>query len=111
MSRKSQIARLDKLWSQKVIERDKGICQYCRKPGDNPHHIIPRRYMALRHDLKNGICLCTQCHAEIAHGQPESFRGWVMDRLGDGYWTLLRKSQEIKIDLDEVERKLKEYLR
>jgi 5-methylcytosine-specific restriction endonuclease McrA len=108
MYKRNQIKRLDKLWSRKIVERDNGICQYCRKMGDNPHHIILKRYMAVRHDLRNGVCLCTKCHVEVAHGQPESFTEWIMEVMGDEYEELRKKSQEIKIDLNEVERKLKE---
>ena len=103
MSRKKQIARLDKLWSKAVIERDKKICQKCFKFGDNPHHVIPRRYVALRHDLNNGLTLCTDCHVNWAHKYPEGCLIQFIEEYPERYKAIQGLKYEIKVDLDKVE--------
>ena len=108
MSRKSQVVRLDKLWSKAIIERDNQTCQRCFEFGDNPHHIIPRRYLTTRHDLNNGLTLCTKCHIFLAHGNPDSFIAWFCVNYGPRYKGLQNLKNEIKPDLDKVELELRE---
>ena len=75
--------KADKLWSEAIRKRDKGICQVCLKPGNNPHHIVTRSVKHLRHDLSNGILLCAGCHSlglHSAHKRPESFRVWLIEK-------------------------------
>lgn len=73
----------DKLWSLAIRKRDKGICQVCWRPGNQPHHIITRSVRHLRHSLENGVTLCAGCHTlgmHSAHKRPESFRQWLIER-------------------------------
>lgn len=51
-------------WQQKVINRDKGICQCCGSNKDpHAHHVYGyKNYPDLRVDLNNGITLCKWCH-------------------------------------------------
>ena len=53
-----------KKWREQVLERDKWICQICRKKPSRPHvhHIIPRIIKELRYDVMNGIVLCFNHH-------------------------------------------------
>lgn len=103
-----QVSRLDKLWSRAIIKRDNQTCQKCFKFGDNPHHIIPRRYLATRHALDNGLTLCTKCHSEEAHGNPEAF-GWWFENTFPGRWKRVNiLKNNIKPDLDKIEAELKE---
>ena len=108
MSRKNQIARCDKLWSRLVVERDKSICQKCGEFGDNPHHVIPRRYMAVRHSLANGLTLCTKCHIEHAHGNPQWFEWWFENTFAERWKDIQKLKHEIKTGLDGVEARLKQ---
>ena len=105
--RKNKITRLDKLWSKAVIKRDKGICQYCGKVGDEPHHIIYRRYGAVRHLLDNGLTLCIVCHRTQAHDNPLAFNSWFQDNYPDRYSIIQKQRQIFKVDLDKMERGLK----
>ena len=106
--RKNQIAKLDKLWSKAVVDRDKGVCQKCGEPGDNPHHVILRRYMAVRHDLLNGVTLCVDHHVPYAHNQSLAFMEWFKEKFPDRWDVIQYLKHEIKPDLDEVEKRLKE---
>ena len=73
--------KADKLWSAAIRKRDKGICQVCLKPGNQPHHIVTRSVKHMRHDIDNGVLLCAGCHTlglHSAHKRPESFRAWLI---------------------------------
>lgn len=85
----------DIAWSFAVRERDHWTCQRCgsryppKKPGDGSSrsgldaaHIFSRRLKSLRHDLENGVSLCTGCHLSWAHYQPLEFREWVRIWMG-----------------------------
>ena len=58
------MAKLQK-WSRKVKKRDE-CCQYCGDTENlHAHHIFPKsRIPALRHEINNGITLCSDCHKE-----------------------------------------------
>jgi 5-methylcytosine-specific restriction endonuclease McrA len=102
-SRKKLIAKLDKRWSKAVVDRDKGICQKCYAPGDNPHHVFLRRYLGSRFLLKNGITLCTKCH-RWAHDNPIEFMEWWQGKYGFEKWEYLRmKAMELKVNIEGVE--------
>jgi hypothetical protein len=59
--KKSDIKKLDKIWSEKI--RSKGKCELCGKSDNlNSHHIIGRRNFSLRWSVPNGVCLCSGCH-------------------------------------------------
>ena len=52
-------------WRKEVFERDKYICQNCKKIGGilHAHHIKSfSEYKELRFDINNGITLCKVCH-------------------------------------------------
>lgn len=65
---KSEIKRLDALWSLKVKERAGNVCEYCLVPyGEvrlNSCHIIGRANRTLRWDLRNGLSLCYRHHRD-----------------------------------------------
>lgn len=75
-----EIKKLDKEWSKKVRERDNYICQVCSKKGNQAHHILPRMFKQLRHELDNGLTLCYSCHIAnkySAHKNPIWFYHWL----------------------------------
>ena len=68
--------KCDKKWS--LCVRLAGRCAICGKTTHlQAHHMIKRDVMFYRHDLRNGVCLCPDCHkfsAECsAHGAPWEF--------------------------------------
>lgn len=72
----------DTQWAIDIKNRDCWACVICGsefKP--NAHHIIPRENKEYRHDLDNGITLCTKHHkfSRIisAHNNPMAFFLWL----------------------------------
>lgn len=54
--------KMDVLWSQIIRKRNNGNCEVCGNLGQNSHHVIGRKNLNLRWNLKNGINLCISCH-------------------------------------------------
>ena len=82
---RSGIARkLLVLWSKKVRERDKYICQKCGKAAREAHHIIARRrgVQVWWFNLDNGVSLCAGCHKfhgahSVNFEEQKEFNAWV----------------------------------
>lgn len=59
----------DKAWSQQVIARYHGRCQWllpgCLGEATDACHVIPRRFGQLRLDVDNGIAGCRVCHQKV----------------------------------------------
>lgn len=109
--RKNQEKRIDVLWSQGVIERDGSVCQKCGRWAENPHHVFLKRKRGSRWLLENGINLCENCHVPWAHAKPDEFEEWFIEKVGmETYMYIRLESLKIKPDLDEAERKLKDFL-
>ena len=101
-------ARCDKLWSELVFNRDKGVCQKCGEMGLHPHHFILRANIGTRFELDNGVLLCAECH-RWAHDYPFLFDVWFYNYIGRHlYCQLKRFSRHLKIDIDDVYGGLKE---
>jgi len=110
------IKRADELWSLAVITRDKRTCQICGKFGDNPHHIKPRANKAVRHDLDNGVTLCSEHHTigdYSAHRAPMWFINRMAVKKGAAWYYNLEKRARVieKPDYQERIKELKEYLK
>jgi hypothetical protein len=72
----------DNKFQREVCERDEYVCQICFKnfsagcyfQGEVnqyvcAHHIKTKKaHPELRHDLENGICICSSCHNKIHMG-------------------------------------------
>lgn len=74
-----KLTNLDKIWAKEVKDRDK-VCQVCRNKNPQSHHIIPRGYKLLRHNVKNGIGLCYYHHKgrfQSAHQNALWFSEWL----------------------------------
>ena len=74
--------QLDIQWRTQVLLRDHNTCQVCGKinPRYHAHHIIPREYKPLRHDIDNGITLCLRHHKWCkcsAHLNALWFSNWL----------------------------------
>lgn len=82
--------RMDKKWS--LIIRSKGRCEVCGKDEYacqlHPHHVIGRRNLDTRWDIRNGVCLCAMHHTlgkESAHEQPLWFKDWLEKNRPEDY--------------------------
>lgn len=52
-------------WWRKAVKRVHGDrCKLCGAQPVECHHIVKRRYGVLRHDWRNGLPLCAECHAQ-----------------------------------------------
>ena len=52
------------------------------------HHVIDRGELIFRHNLLNGMCLCTSCHMlhkQSAHRRPKIFEKWMEDTQDPGW--------------------------
>lgn len=91
--------RLDKLWGRIIRARANHKCEMCGKPGDQPHHIVGRRNMRLRFDLRNGINLCYGCHTRrtnCVHEDPVGLENWMLDNKQCDWDYLSTVRMEIK---------------
>jgi hypothetical protein len=99
--------KLDKKISE--IVRAKGKCQRCgKKENLQACHIFSRRYLNLRWDLQNILCLCAGCHL-WSHANPILFVEFVYELLGEDMYSLLKeaRNQITKYTLDDLQIKLK----
>lgn len=88
--------KLDKCWRDKV--KEKKFCEICgRKENLNAHHIIGRRNLNLRWDLRNLCVLCPYCHTfgiNSAHQNPLFFLDWMKKHRPDDLKYLQKKQYE-----------------
>jgi 5-methylcytosine-specific restriction endonuclease McrA len=89
--------KLDAEWSNAVRARDGWKCQRCgrwfpegTRRGLDAAHIWSRRIKRTRHDLDNGVALCTGCHMSWAHARPPEFHEWARKRLGARKYNALK---------------------
>ncbi len=109
--KKSESNKLDKLWREKVKERDEHKCRVCGSTSYvNAHHVVGRRNHQVRWILDNGIALCSGCHTfktRSAHQDPQWFINWWEST----YPERTKKVSELKNRLDKPDYdKLLEYL-
>lgn len=104
----------DRLWSDKIRSKNNGMCEVCKKPANDPHHIISRKNLSVRWDLRNGCLLCSGCHTlnrKSAHLDPMWFVNdfLIKNRMSD-YFYLRRMKEKIcpVIDYPAIIEKLKE---
>lgn len=105
LSRRDLIKIADKMISDLVHERDKHTCQRCGRPGNNAHHIFSRKYLQTRYLPLNLINLCYACHIHCAHGEPEKFRDFLIQRIGQATFDRLKVSAYMtgtKVDIQAV---------
>src|SRR3990167_5641399 len=76
--------KCDLLWSLLVKKVGRG--ERCdRRPPSvqlQSAHIFSRRYSHIRHDLSNGLSLCSGWHFYV-HQNPVAFSRWVIKYLGE----------------------------
>ena len=109
--KKSEIKKLDLLWSKKIKELANYTCEYCGKSGVwlNACHIIGRRYRGTRWLLSNGMCLCYPHHQQYdSHGpQHEDI---VKEVVGKERMKLLIELSKHTITKDQDYEEIKEIL-
>jgi len=96
-----------KLIQMIALARDKG-CQNpeCSRLGEAGHHLFKRDRLATAFDPEAVIGLCTQCHTGFAHNHPRLFKEFMVERMGDRYYQLRRRSSEAVKDMDYVAKRV-----
>ena len=76
--------KLDRLFSQYILNRDKRICCRCGKTNCkiDTSHIIPREILITRWAPSNAVALCFKCHKLIWHKSPVVGVRWLDTYLG-----------------------------
>ena len=79
-------------WAHDVKENHGWICFKCGvwSLRLEAAHIVPRRYLATRHDVSNGVPLCHTCH-RWAHSHQTEFMQWVRGELDPAVLAQLQK--------------------
>ena len=105
---KSEINKLDKIWSLAVKKLAKNKCQKCgaRSPL-NSAHIFSRTYQSTRWSLQNGVCLCVGCHF-WGHKDPINFAAFCIKLKGQKTIDELNilRQKKVKLFYDEVKESL-----
>ena len=122
-SKKSLRKKADKLWAELVKLKAGEKCEVCGKTKKqtrlNSHHIIGRNYLPLRHDTRNGVCLCAACHKfspiRSSHSNPLWFIEWLrrnrdkdLKFLQENYESAVRTDYETIIK--QLEKETKKYI-
>ena len=92
----------------------------CRKTGETTHlqwaHIYSRRYMSIRWNPLNSVCLSAGAHLWWHH-QPIEAAKWWLEQVGEGVNTVLRQALESPGKIDRrltllwLQQELKRYQR
>jgi 5-methylcytosine-specific restriction endonuclease McrA len=74
-----------------LIVRSVGHCQSC---GTTERlqcaHVVSRRYLGVRYDLRNAMCLCAACHMRFTH-RPLEWEVFVTERMGEAAYIGLKR--------------------
>lgn len=93
--------KADDVWAD--IITSEGKCVICsRTTSLNAHHIITRGRLRFRHDIDNGLCMCSHCHRFNANISPhvdsfsaENFLDWLMKKRPDQFlWYQAHKADK-----------------
>jgi len=108
--RQKAIASADKKWADRVKDRARYQCEYCKKSHEyttlHAHHIFSRKHLGTRWLTDNGICLCAHCHLYLAHRDTATFMLWVQRKLGKGKIEILEIKAHAITKLSTAEIKL-----
>ena len=119
-STKGRKTRLDRLWTN-VIKARAGYVSEISGRSDGPitaHHIFGKPNLALRYDVKNGICLLNGPeHIYGVHDKNDALKRWKYEeeirRIREEDWeylSSLRNVTSAQFDWDAKEEELRELL-
>ena len=84
-----------------LIIRAKGKCDNCKSTFSlQCAHICSRRYLNLRWDVRNAVCLCAKCHVYYTY-RPIEWNIWVNKRIGEKVHDGLKK-EALKIRVGKI---------
>jgi len=102
-SKKTLRKKCDKLWSSIIRKKNNGCCEICQKIGNQPHHVVGRKNLTLRYDLRNGCLLGYTHHVggkESAHNDPIWFLEWFKKARPKDYAYLKKKKNILSPNFD-----------
>lgn len=111
-NRKSLEKQCEKLWTQRVRDRD-SACRNCNSDYVlQAHHIRSRAHTSTRYDVSNGLLLCRRCHF-MQKVRPEDFYIMVLEIIGKHEYERLKRKSQVLVkhnlqDLIDIRDKLKE---
>ena len=81
--------KADIAWGKLIRERD-GKCALCGTDQRlEAHHLIRKAHVFFRHNLENGVALCSGCHRLsdncAAHKEPHIIERWVKENRPEQY--------------------------
>ena len=111
MSRKRTKASIkkncDKLMGQHI--RSRGYCECCNnrdKAQLQWCHIKSRRYLSIRWDELNSLCLCAKCHRWFTD-HPDLFTKWIdklwpdrLDKLNKQFQVIYKMTLEDRLNIE-----------
>lgn len=88
--------KADKQWAEDVKALANFRCEFCGSTEHlNSHHIFSRSNKSVRHELENGVCLCSLHHVFSttfsAHKASAEFISWIIEKRGQEWFERLRK--------------------
>ena len=101
-----ELKKKDKEWAKLVKDRWDNRCMVCWHMFSitntkylNSHHLAPREIKELRHDVRNGICVCVRHHKFDRffsfHRNPLLMINWMLEYKLDDMDYLLTKLAKI----------------
>jgi 5-methylcytosine-specific restriction endonuclease McrA len=91
-SRDGSMQAKDAAWSKAVKIRDNGYCMMgykgCQGVAHHSHHVFTRTFKKLRHDVDNGISVCSVCHDKVG-SQGKRAYDFIKSRIGETWWNRL----------------------
>lgn len=100
------LTKADKLWSQCIHLKHNETCAVDDKCSGNleAHHLITRNHRNTRHEVSNGILLCSLHHkysTELSpHGGPVGFGIWMEANRPEQWDWVIKNRWRTKQDLD-----------
>jgi 5-methylcytosine-specific restriction endonuclease McrA len=103
--RQKLIKKLDDLIRKTILDRDGHECVKCGKESTlQLSHVVGRRSMALRWDLKNLKTLCMRCHLYWWHKEPmESWMWFQREFPYRADYLLTHKNEITKMGVPELQ--------
>ena len=104
----SQKKVLDRLWQEKVTDGRQCSFPGCNREGTEGHHVMKRRYLNTRWDIRNGRPLCREDHL-WADTNPAEYENIIIREIGAWEYALLREKAQLvkKKFYDEIKESLK----
>ena len=88
--RQKIIKILDRLASEVAYQRAGNQCEKCGRSAKSAHHIFSRRYVSTRWNPDNLLNICYPCHIHWFHSRIEEARDWLIQRMGEKKYNLLK---------------------